>query len=75
MLRQAQQNGIFSFISNLFPFVLSSSKDSERVFQQPAKLTRSFQKKSVLSPPSMVFLSFKEYDPQQSLDIAGHHWT
>jgi hypothetical protein len=27
-------NGIFSIISNLFPFVLSSSKDSERVLQQ-----------------------------------------
>jgi citrate synthase len=27
-------NGIFSTISNLFTFVLSSSKDSERVFQQ-----------------------------------------
>ena len=27
-------NGIFSITSNLFPFVLSSSKDSERVFQQ-----------------------------------------
>jgi hypothetical protein len=26
-------NGIFSIISNLFPFVLSSSKDSERAFQ------------------------------------------
>ena len=29
-------NGILSIISNLFPFVLSPSKDSERVFQQPA---------------------------------------
>jgi hypothetical protein len=27
-------NGIFSITSNLFPFVLSSSKDSERVCQQ-----------------------------------------
>ena len=25
-------SGIFSIISNLFPFVLSASKDSERVF-------------------------------------------
>ena len=29
-------SGIFSIISNLFPFVLSASKDSERVFQPPA---------------------------------------
>ena len=28
-------NGMFSIISNLFPFNLSSSKDSERVFHQP----------------------------------------
>ena len=41
MLRQAQQNGIFSIISNLSPFVtsinsvqtLSPSKDDRRVFQ------------------------------------------
>jgi len=26
---QAQQNGIFDIISNLFPFILSPSKDSE----------------------------------------------
>ena len=31
-------NGIFLIMSNLSPFVLSSSKDSERVFQQPASL-------------------------------------
>jgi hypothetical protein len=31
MLRQAQQNEIFDIISNLFPFILSPSKDSERV--------------------------------------------
>jgi rhodanese-related sulfurtransferase len=30
-------NGIFFVISKFFPFVLSSSKDSEKVFQQPAK--------------------------------------
>src|SRR6266850_2608474 len=29
-------NGIFSITSDLFPFVLSSSKDSQRVFHQPA---------------------------------------
>jgi hypothetical protein len=38
VLRQAQQNGIFSIISNPFPFVLSSlSKGSERVFQRSAR--------------------------------------
>jgi hypothetical protein len=36
MLRAPAMKGIFSIISNFFPFVLSSSKDSERVFQQPA---------------------------------------
>jgi hypothetical protein len=40
MLRQAQQNGIFSIISKPPPFVLSSSKDSEGVFQQPVSLGR-----------------------------------
>jgi hypothetical protein len=50
MLRQAQQNGIFSIISKPPPFVpsinsrqaLSSSKDSEGVFQQPAGLPKDF---------------------------------
>jgi hypothetical protein len=37
MLRQAQQNGIFFIHFKFFAFVLRSSKDSERVFQQPAR--------------------------------------
>jgi len=36
-------NGILSIILTLFPFVLSPSKDSERVFQQPAGPLRQAQ--------------------------------
>jgi len=38
-------NGIISINSNPTPFVLSLSKDSERVFQQPAgdELERTFR--------------------------------
>ena len=47
MLRQAQHAQIFVNHFKLCPIVLSLSKDSERVFQQPVAMTHSAEKREV----------------------------
>ena len=50
-------NGILSIISNLFPFVLSPSKDSERVFQiKDFSLFKSFAQALLIDAPGHSFI-------------------
>jgi hypothetical protein len=61
-------NGIFSIISKPAPFVLSLSKDSGRVFQQPARI-RALQRGWIIAVLSLFLLLPAEGAAQEKKNL------